>query len=135
MKYDECKYLKAIAETLGTNEYRLATQLCNVYTVYIIGHGNSLHWSTELLFFNYLPYLKLYKQRIIDAARKGDTAKVTEFVNKIMDKTFDNNAQYVHDTETIPSGWAKLIEQTYTEVLQLNNEFEEARLEAQIRSM
>ena len=135
MKYDECKYLKNIAEMLGVNEYELAVPLCNTYTLYIIGHGNSTHWSTELQFYNYLPYIKLYKQRIIDAARKGDTAKLTDFVKKLMDKTFDNNAQYVQDAENMPSGWAALVKQMYIEVLQINIEYEEACLESQIRNM
>lgn len=135
MKYNDCKYLKKLASMLGSNEYELITPLCNCYTMYIVGHGNSMHWSTELQFYNYLPYLKLYKQRIIDAARNGNTTKVEDFVKKLMDKTFDNAAQAVQDAENMPSGWAKLVEQMYLEVLQFNNEYEEACLEAQIRSM
>lgn len=132
MRYDECKYLRC---NESSKDFYLAIKLCNSYDLPIVSYTTAFRWHSDQMFFNYLPNFRLYKQRIINAAREGNIPLAEHYLRKIYEKTDENNSCYADSRSAIPSGWLKLIETFYQELIMFNEEFENARLEGEIRKM
>ena len=132
MRYDECKYLRC---NDSSKDFYLAVKLCNSYDLPIVSYTTAYRWHSDQMFFNYLPNFRLYKQRIINAAREGNMPLAEHYMRKVYEKTDENNSCYADSRSAIPSGWLKLIETFYKELILFNEEFENARLEGEIRKM
>lgn len=134
MKYEDCKYLKINEYNSKNNkECYLSVKFADELLPIII-YTYTANNVFEKQFFNYLPYLRMYKQRIIDNMRQGNSKLAAKYIDVVFAKTEKNFSIPVNDSNYLPSGWAKLIEQLYVEVVKFNTEYEEAKLESQIRN-
>lgn len=133
MKYEDCKYLKISNYNPNYKEYYLNVKFIDRYLP-IIAYSTDRYWHNTKSFRNYLPYLRMYKQRIIDNVRQGNYGRASKYYIDLLNKTEKNCTTEASDSNYLPSSWAKLIEQLYIEVVKFNVEYKEAYLESQIRN-